>query len=192
MREVILDTETTGLSPIDHRVVEMGCIELINHVATGKEFHAYINPERDMPAEAEAVHGLSSEFLSTKPLFAAIADEFLAPDCIYHTLAPLPPGVEGVKHWVRTLRRAFPDLCAIVEDEIAEGDTVVQRLTLSGTHRGTFLGVPPTGRRATWQLVAIQRLGRDGRFAEHWSSPDLFGLLRQLGAVPAADAEGEA
>ena len=78
MREVILDTETTGLSPIDHRVVEIGCIELINHVATGKEFHAYINPERDMPAEAEAVHGLSSEFLSTKPLFAAIADEFLA------------------------------------------------------------------------------------------------------------------
>jgi DNA polymerase-3 subunit epsilon len=78
MREIILDTETTGLSPIDHRVVEIGCIELVNHVATGREFHAYINPERDMPAEAEAVHGLSSEFLSTKPLFAAIVDDFLA------------------------------------------------------------------------------------------------------------------
>lgn len=78
MREIILDTETTGLSPIDHRVVEIGCIELINHVATGREFHAYMNPERDMPAEAEAVHGLSSEFLSTKPLFAAIVDDFLA------------------------------------------------------------------------------------------------------------------
>lgn len=78
MREIILDTETTGLSPIDHRVVEIGCIELVNHVATGREFHAYINPERDMPAEAEAVHGLSAEFLSTKPLFAAIVEEFLA------------------------------------------------------------------------------------------------------------------
>ncbi len=78
MREIILDTETTGLSPVDHRVVEIGCIELINHVATGKEYHAYINPERDMPAEAEAVHGLSSEFLSTKPLFAAIVEDFLA------------------------------------------------------------------------------------------------------------------
>src|SRR4051812_39513242 len=77
MREIILDTETTGLDPSTNRVVEIGCIELVNHVATGREFHAYINPERDMPSEAEAVHGLSSEFLSTKPLFAAIADDFL-------------------------------------------------------------------------------------------------------------------
>src|SRR4051812_47261545 len=78
MREIILDTETTGLDPLHHRVVEIGCIELMNHLATGREYHAYINPERDMPSEAEAVHGLSSEFLSSKPLFAAIADEFLA------------------------------------------------------------------------------------------------------------------
>ena len=78
MREIVLDTETTGLSPIDHRVVEIGCIELFNHVATGREFHAYLNPERDMPSEAEAVHGLSSEFLSDKPLFAAVVQDFLA------------------------------------------------------------------------------------------------------------------
>jgi DNA polymerase-3 subunit epsilon len=78
MREIVLDTETTGLNPTDHRVVEIGCIELFNHVATGREYHAYINPERDMPAEAEAVHGLSSEFLGAKPVFAAVADEFLA------------------------------------------------------------------------------------------------------------------
>lgn len=78
MREIILDTETTGLNPVDNRVVEIGCIELVNHVATGREFHAYLNPERDMPAEAEAVHGLSSAFLSDKPLFAAIVDDFLA------------------------------------------------------------------------------------------------------------------
>jgi len=75
----------------------------------------------------------------------------------------------------------------IVEDEIAEGDRVVQRLTLSGTHRGECCGVAATGRRATWQMVAIQRVGSDGKVAEHWSSPDLFGLLRQLGALLAAD-----
>jgi DNA polymerase-3 subunit epsilon len=78
MREIVLDTETTGLSPVDHRVVEIGCIELFNHVATGREFHADLNPERDMPSEAEAVHGLSSEFLSGKPLFATVVEEFLA------------------------------------------------------------------------------------------------------------------
>jgi DNA polymerase-3 subunit epsilon len=77
MREIVLDTETTGLSPIDHRVVEIGCIELVNHMATGREFHAYLNPERDMPAEAEKVHGLSAEFLSTKPLFTAVVEDFL-------------------------------------------------------------------------------------------------------------------
>src|SRR3954471_2643896 len=77
MREIVVDTETTGLHPIDHRIVEIGCIELLNHVATGKEFHAYINPERDMPSEAEAVHGLTRDFLASKPLFSSIADDLL-------------------------------------------------------------------------------------------------------------------
>ena len=79
MREIVLDTETTGFDPLQgHRVVEIGCIELFNHIATGNEFHAYLNPERDMPSEAEAVHGLSIAFLSDKPLFAAVADDMLA------------------------------------------------------------------------------------------------------------------
>ena len=79
MREIILDTETTGLEPAaGHRIVEIGAVELFNHVATGKTFHVYINPERDMPPEAEAVHGLSSAFLKDKPVFEAIAEEFLA------------------------------------------------------------------------------------------------------------------
>jgi DNA polymerase-3 subunit epsilon len=78
MREIVLDTETTGLDPASgHRVVEIGCVELINHVASGQVFHRYINPERDMPDEAYAVHGLSEEFLSGHPLFAEIVDEFL-------------------------------------------------------------------------------------------------------------------
>ncbi len=79
MREIVLDTETTGLSWADgDRLVEIGCLELLNHVATGNNFHVYINPERDMPQEAFNVHGLSAEFLSDKPVFADIADEFLA------------------------------------------------------------------------------------------------------------------
>lgn len=78
MREIVLDTETTGISPQDgHRLVEIGCLELFNHVATGKFFHTYINPERDMPEGAFRVHGLSAEFLSDKPKFEEVADAFL-------------------------------------------------------------------------------------------------------------------
>lgn len=79
MREIIVDTETTGLDPFDgHRVVEIGCVELVNHLPSGATFHVHIDPERDMPQEAFRVHGLSREFLTGKPRFAAVADEFLA------------------------------------------------------------------------------------------------------------------
>jgi DNA polymerase-3 subunit epsilon len=76
MREIVLDTETTGLDPYQgHRLVEIGCIELVNRIPSGHTFHRYLNPERDVPAEAFAVHGLSAEFLKDKPLFAEIAEE---------------------------------------------------------------------------------------------------------------------
>jgi len=78
MREIIFDTETTGLDPrTGDRLVEIGCIELVDRRETGQSFHAYFNPERDMPAAAEAVHGLSIGFLSDKPLFAARVDDLL-------------------------------------------------------------------------------------------------------------------
>jgi DNA polymerase-3 subunit epsilon len=78
MREIVLDTETTGLDPLQgHRIVEIGAVELLNHIPTGKTYHTYINPQRDVPREAEAVHGLSSAFLKDKPLFSKIADELL-------------------------------------------------------------------------------------------------------------------
>jgi len=77
LREVVLDTETTGLSPKSgDRIVEIGCVELVNHLPTGECFHEYINPERDMPEQAQAVHGLSEEFLSDKPLFADVSKAF--------------------------------------------------------------------------------------------------------------------
>lgn len=78
MREIVFDTETTGLDPTKgDRLVEIGCIEMINRVATGQTFHGYFNPQRDMPAEAEAVHGLSVTFLADKPLFGTRAAELL-------------------------------------------------------------------------------------------------------------------
>ena len=79
MREIVLDTETTGLSPAEgHRIVEIGCIELRNHVPTGQTFHCHVNPEMAMPSAAFEVHGLSDQFLADKPKFAAVADPFLA------------------------------------------------------------------------------------------------------------------
>lgn len=79
MREIALDTETTGLDPFQgHRLVEIGCVELINRIPSGQHFHSYFNPERDVPPEAVDVHGLSSDFLKDKPLFAEIVDELFA------------------------------------------------------------------------------------------------------------------
>ena len=78
LREIVFDTETTGLNPATgDRMVEIGCIEMINRVETGRHFHAYFNPERSMPSEAEAVHGLSTIFLSAQPLFAEKVEELL-------------------------------------------------------------------------------------------------------------------
>ena len=78
LREIVFDTETTGLDPRKgDRLIEIGCIELVNRIPTGKEFHRYVNPERTVPAEAEAVHGLSTQFLLDKPLFAEVAQEFI-------------------------------------------------------------------------------------------------------------------
>jgi DNA polymerase-3 subunit epsilon len=79
MREIVFDTETTGLDPYQgHRLIEIGCIELFNRFPTGQTFHVYVNPERDVPAEAFAVHGISAEQLKDKPRFAEIADDLLA------------------------------------------------------------------------------------------------------------------
>lgn len=78
MREVVLDTETTGIDPAEgHRVVEIGCVELVNHVPTGRKFHAYVNPERPMPTGAFEVHGLTDAFLTAQPCFPAVADGLL-------------------------------------------------------------------------------------------------------------------
>ncbi len=78
MREIVIDTETTGLEPGEgHRVVEIGALELVNHVPTGRIFHSYLNPERDMPADAQLVHGLTAAFLGEQPVFAEVVEDLL-------------------------------------------------------------------------------------------------------------------
>ncbi len=126
MREIVLDTETTGLDPgSGHRVVEIGCVELINTIPSGREFHKYLNPQRLMPMAAQAVHGLTDEFLKSKQLFAEVAQEFLdfidGARVIAHNaefdigfmnseLARLdrPPIAADVIDTVRLARRRFP------------------------------------------------------------------------------------
>jgi DNA polymerase-3 subunit epsilon len=79
MREIVLDTETTGLDPgAGHRIVEVGALELLHHLPTGRTYQCYLNPERDMPEEAERIHGLSAQFLSNKPKFGEVAEDLLA------------------------------------------------------------------------------------------------------------------
>ena len=78
MREIVFDTETTGLDPAQgHRLIEIGCIELVNRIPSGNTFHRYINPERDVPAEAFAIHGLNLDFLKDKPVFAKVVDDLI-------------------------------------------------------------------------------------------------------------------
>ena len=122
MREIVLDTETTGLDPNQgHRLVELGCVELINRIPTGATFHAYLDPERDMPAEAFAIHGLSTEFLKGQKRFVEVVDDFLA----FIADAPLVIHNAGFDH-------AF--LCAElkrIERELIARDRLVDTLMLA-------------------------------------------------------------
>lgn len=107
-----------------------------------------------------------------------------AANIVDHSLAPgLPPGVEGVKQWFGMMRKAFPDARVTVNDILGEGDKVVTRVTLRGTHKGEFLGVPATGKPVSIEGIDISRFS-GGKLVEHWGQFDALGLMQQLGAVP--------
>ena len=95
----------------------------------------------------------------------------------------LPAGPQGMKDYVAPYFAAFPDLQFTVEDQIAEGDKVTTRYTGRGTHRGEFLGVPPTGKQASWTGIEIDRIEED-KIVESWVNTDELGLMQQLGAIP--------
>jgi predicted ester cyclase len=119
------------------------------------------------------------------------ADEFLAPDFVEHEALPpgLPGGREGVKQLVTMMRSAFPDFKATIDGILAEGDKVVVRQTFSGTHKGEFMGIAPTGRSMSMKVIDIIRLA-GGKFVEHWGLMDSTAMMQQLGAVPAPEQSG--
>jgi predicted ester cyclase len=122
----------------------------------------------------------------------AVAKELISPDCVHHIPGPQPaPGPAGLTGWLTLTQRIFPDFHAIVEDEIAESDRVVQRITCYGTHQGEFPGVRPTGEQIAFSSIEINRAGADGKFTEHWSSADLLGVLHRLGVASAHLPEGD-
>jgi steroid delta-isomerase-like uncharacterized protein len=115
-----------------------------------------------------------------------LVDEFLAPDFIEREELPpgIPPGREGVKQMTIMFRSAFPDFKATIDDMIAEGDKVVVRMTWSGTHKGEFMGISPTGKSVSFGVIDIVRFAGD-KFVEHWGMMDSTSMMQQLGAVPA-------
>lgn len=120
-----------------------------------------------------------------------VVDELLAADARDHRDPDVPSFPDHLKEMIILHRRAFPDLRYTVEDLIAEGDKVACRLTLTGTHRGTFRGIPPTGRTIAVEQIHIVRVV-EGKGREHWAALELLDLLRQLGALPVRDGEARA
>ena len=118
-----------------------------------------------------------------------LADKLVAPHMIIHD-PQVPPGApggpQGLKFAVTMLRNAFPDDHHTIEDLVAEGEKVVVRLTHTGTHQGTYLGLPPTGKHITMTSIHIYRFS-DGQLVEGWTNRDDLGLMQQLGAFPAPE-----
>jgi steroid delta-isomerase-like uncharacterized protein len=123
-------------------------------------------------------------------LISKTIDELMAPDALIHTPLRIDAtGAELAKQLWATLLRAYPDLHVAIEDLIAEGDKVVSRNTVTGTHQGEYMGLPPTGRSVTYNEVIINRFV-DGRIVETWAVVDVLSQMRQLGAIPAAPQGG--
>jgi steroid delta-isomerase-like uncharacterized protein len=110
-------------------------------------------------------------------------DDFVAEDIVDHGSSRPDAGLAGVKEAIPRFLQAFPDVRIEIEDALASGDRVAQRILLRGTHRGPFAGIPATGRTATWRGMHWWRF-EDGRIVEHWSTADMMGLLRQIGVDP--------
>jgi steroid delta-isomerase-like uncharacterized protein len=116
-----------------------------------------------------------------------VIDEIFAPDIVNHDPAgalPSPQGANGIRAFFEAMFAAFPDFTAVVEDQIAEGDKVVTRKTVSGTHDGELMGIPPTGKRFEIPVIDIFRVV-DGKCTDHWSVVDQMGMMQQLGLMPA-------
>jgi len=131
------------------------------------------------------MHRFYEEVFNKKNL--AATGDFLDPHIVEHMLPPgLPEGIEGSRQFIGMFLAAFPDLHITAEDVIAEEDKVTARFTVRGTHRGVFMGIPPTGKQVTMTGIQIGRIA-DSRMAENWLNMDALGLLQQLGVVPSPE-----
>jgi steroid delta-isomerase-like uncharacterized protein len=127
------------------------------------------------------------EEFQTRHNLAAV-DDYLSPDFVDHSApAGLPPDREGVKMQFTMFFTAFPDLHAIIHDQVADEHKVVTRKTLRGTHQGELMGIPPTGKTVAIEVIDILAV-RDGKITDHWNLVDQLGLLKQLGALPSEEA----
>lgn len=115
-----------------------------------------------------------------------VLDEIFSPDYVGHLPTPpgAPSGREGVRWLIQAYRTAFPDIHVQVEDQIAEGDKVLTRITVQGTHQGQLMHIPPTNKEITVSAMVLTRF-KDGQNVEGWAELDRFGLMQQLGVVPA-------
>jgi predicted ester cyclase len=113
----------------------------------------------------------------------AVVDELMSPDVREHQEGVMPPNREGVKTLIGMLHGAFPDFSCTIEDIIADGDKVWVRMKGAGTHRGAFMGRPPSGRSFTETTFDECRV-QGGQIVEHWGVPDMFSIMRQLGFIP--------
>jgi hypothetical protein len=109
-----------------------------------------------------------------------LADDFIERE----EIPGIPPTKDGVIQYFWMLLEAFPDMQMVVKDIIASGDKAVARVQVSGTHEGEFMGIPPTGRQVSMNLIDITRFGDDGLAREHWGVADQFTMLQQLGVIP--------
>ena len=192
MRQVVLDTETTGLEPSQgHRIIEIGCCELVNRRATARTFHEYLQPDRDIDAGAEGVHGITTEFLKDKPRFADVAEDFLAfvegAELIIHN-APFDVGfINAELERLGPTRGRLEDYCRIVDTLILARDlhpgqknnldALCRRYGVDNSERdlhGALLDaeiladvyLAMTGGQATLQLEAAQSSAADLRSDE--------------------------
>jgi len=125
----------------------------------------------------QVVEGINQKNLS-------VLDEVVAPDAVDHAAPPgMPPTRESAKQFLGMLLAALPDFHYAVEFTVAEGDRVAQRLNASGTMQGAFMGMPATGKRATWTETHVSRFA-NGKLVEHWASIDQASMMQQLGLIP--------
>jgi steroid delta-isomerase-like uncharacterized protein len=131
---------------------------------------------------------IAEEYNKGKTAAMAVIDETWATNVVIHGLGEDINGLEALKKHMDELYTAFPDLHGTIDDMIAEGDKVVMRFTTTGTHKGAFMGIPPTNKRITWWGIEVDRIV-GGKVVETWELVDAMGLMQQLGVIPTPKKE---